>query len=72
MIILWIRKRKTSERTRQPENNRESFQKHDESMKSFSLSHPKIESARPKDIMTVDGNVLASIQNVKMGKHTQN
>lgn len=72
MLILWIRKNKTGERTCTPKNAKESFRKHNEDMKRFRLSHPEIEATSGRDIMTADGNVLATVQNVKLNKHVQN
>jgi hypothetical protein len=72
MLILWIRKRKNGERDRQSKNDKDSFQKHEEAMKRFRFSHPKIEATSPEDIITVDGNVLASVQGIKLTKYIQN
>ena len=72
MFILWIRKNKTSEKANPKKNDKKSFQKHDEAMKDFRLSHPKIEPASPQDVMTADGLVLAPVTQVKLSKHIQN
>ena len=72
MLILWIRKNKTGERTCPQKNDKESLEKHNEDMKRFRLTHPEIEATNPKDIMTADGNVLAAVQNVKLNKHAKN
>ena len=72
MFILWIRKNKTGERTCPQKNDRESFPKHDEDMKKFRLAHPKIEVTSLKGIMTIDGDILAAVQNVRLSKHAQN
>ena len=72
MLILWIRKSKTGERTCPQENDKDSFRKHDEDMKRFRLAHPKIEVTSSKDIMTPDGNILATVQKVKLDKYAQN
>jgi len=72
MLILWIRKGKTGGQTRPSKNDKESFRKHNEDMKRFCLSHPKIEATSAHDIMTADGNVLATVQQVKLNKHVQN
>ena len=70
MLILWIRKK--GEQNCQQRNATEPFQKHNEDMKNFRLSHPKIEATDPRDIMTADGNILAKVQGVKLTKNTQN
>ena len=72
MLILWIRKNKNGEQICQQKNDKKPFQKHDEAMKRFNLSHPKIESANSQDISTADGLILAPVQNVKLAKHVQN
>ena len=72
MLILWIRKSKTGERTDPPKNDKDSFQKHNEDMKRFHLSHPKMEPTSPSDIMIADGDILAAVQKVKLTKHVQN
>jgi len=75
MLILWIRKKKTTEKTCPPENDDAAFQKHNEDMKRFRLTHPEILTAGSNnidDIMTADGNILARVQKVKLTKNTQN
>ena len=72
MLILWIRKSKTGERTCPQKNDQDSFWKHNEDMKRFRLAHPKIEATNSKDIMIADGNILATVQKVKLTKHAQN
>ena len=72
MLILWIRKAKKDERTCLPKNDIEIFQKHDEKMKRFRLSHPKIEATNPQDIVTANGDILAAVHKVKLTKYTQN
>lgn len=72
MLILWIRKGKAVGQTHPPKDDKESFRKHNEDMKRFCLSHPKIEVTNVHDIMTADGNVLAAVQQVKLNKHAQN
>jgi len=72
MLIVWIRKKKTSEGNILFRNDKESQQKHNESMKSFHLTHAEINEASSNDIITTDGNVLAPVYQVKLRKHTQN
>ena len=72
MLILWIRKRKAGEPTSPKKYDKDSLRKHDEEMKKFRLSHPKIETANNEDIMMADGNILAAVQKVKLAKHVQN
>ena len=72
MLILWIRKRKTGEADCPQKDDKDAFQKHNEDMKRFYLSHPTVEAISPGDIMTPDGDILAAMQNVKLIKHAQN
>ena len=74
MLILWIRKVKTAEPSRPQKDDKNSLQKHNEDMKKFRLSHPAIEAAssKDKDIITANGDVLATVQKVKLTKHAQN
>jgi hypothetical protein len=74
MIILWVRKRKTEEQNNSSRNDLESFQKHDEIMKKFRLSHPdrEVRIVAPKDILTTDGNLLAPVDSVKLDNNKQN
>jgi len=76
MLILWIRKRKTDEQTRQQESGKDGFRKHAEDMKRFRLSHPQeievITSRDIRDIMTPDGDILAAVQKVSLSEHAQN
>ena len=72
MLIFWIRKNKTDERNCSQKNEKQPFQKHDECMKSFSLAHSKTEATRLKDMMKVDGDILATVQSVKLNRHAQN
>ena len=72
MLILWIRKGNTGEKTNQTANDKASFLKHVKEMKNFCLSHPRMETTGHKNIKTADGNILAAVQNVKLSKHAQN
>jgi hypothetical protein len=72
MLILWIRRTKTGEQTSPPKNEKESFQKHNEDMKNFRLSHPETENINPKDIITPDGIILAPVHGVKLARNVQN
>ena len=72
MLILWLRRNKNSKRNQRPKNTKESFRKHDEDMKKFCFSHPILETTGPKEIITLDRNLLVTVQNVKLARHTQN
>ena len=72
MLILWIRKSKTGEPASPKKYDKDSLRKHDEEMKRFRLTHPKTEAIKNNDVVTVDGNMLAAVQNVKLTKNTQN
>ena len=72
MIILWIRNNKKGKKqdTAQPETA--SFQQHSDEMKQFSLGHPKLESTGARDILTPEGDVLATVHEVRMALNCQN
>ena len=72
MLILWIRRSKTDKQDSPPENGKEAFEKHNEDMKKFRLSHPEMETIDPKDIITTDGAILAPVHGVKLAKNVQN
>ena len=72
MLIFWIRKNKTGERSCPQKNEKESFRKHEEDMKRFCLVHPNMETTSAKDMMKVNGDILAAVQKVKLNKHAQN
>jgi hypothetical protein len=72
MIILWVRKKKAEKQKRSTKNEMDTFQKHDETMKKFRQSHPDVKIITPRNILTTDGNLLAPIYAVKIGKNTQN
>ena len=72
MLILWIRKIKTGEQACPQKNDQDSFQRHNEDMKRLRQAHPEIASTNPRDIITADENVLATVQKVKLPKHAQN
>ena len=72
MLILWIRKSKTSEPKISNKNDKKSFQKHDEDMKKFRLSHPDMNIISANDILTTDGDILAPVHKVKLTEHAQN
>jgi stress response protein YsnF len=72
MLILWIRRNKTNKQNSPGNNDKESFQKHDEDMKRFRHSHQKLEATISKDIITTEGDVLAPVHTVMLAKHSQN
>jgi len=71
MLIMFIRKNKMGEQTHPPKNEKDYPREHNEDMKRFRLSHPK-ELKGIRDIITTDGNVLVTVQTVKLAKHAQN
>jgi hypothetical protein len=72
MLIFWIRKNKSGEQSGTPKNEKGSFQKHDEDMKRFCGVHPKLETSGARDMMKVNGDILATVQRVKLNKHIHN
>jgi len=72
MIILWIRKSKKEKQKNSLEDEKGSFQEHDEMMKKFRLGHPEFEVISDRDIITGDGNLLAPVRKVKLAEYVQN
>jgi hypothetical protein len=72
MIILWIRKNKSSKLEKETKEEKESFLTHDEKMRKFRLDHPDIGVITDNDILTGDGNLLAPVHKVKLTDHAQN
>ncbi len=75
MIILWVRKRKDEERKDTDKNDdREPFQKHDEIMKKFRISHPDrdVKIVHAGNILNTGGNLLAPVDPIKLDKNKQN
>jgi hypothetical protein len=72
MIILWVRKAKKDKEQRNPKEEKQSFQEHDEVMKKFRQAHPEFNIITDKDILTGEGNLLAPVQKVKLTEHIQN
>jgi hypothetical protein len=75
MIILWVRKRKDEEQKDTDKNDdREPFQKHDEIMKKFRISHPdrEVKIVRAGNILNAGGNPLAPVDTINLGKNRQN
>ena len=72
MIILWVRKKKAEKQKHSSGNEIDAFRKHDEIMKKFRQSHPDVKIITPRNILTTDGNLLAPIYSVRIGKNSQN
>jgi len=75
MIILWVRKRKEEEQKDTDKNdNRAPFQKHDEIMKKFRISHPdrEVKIAQVGNILNAGGNPLAPVDTIRLDKNKQN
>ena len=71
MLIFFIRKNETGERTCPSKNDQDYLREHNKDMKRFRLAHPK-ESISARDMIAADDNVLATVQTVKLTKHAQN
>ena len=72
MLILWIRKGKTDKQNGSYKTNKKQFQKHDEDMKRFRLTHPDMNIMSSNDMLTADGDILAPVNTVKLTEHVQN
>ena len=50
----------------------QAFQIHDDIMKRFRLDHQDTDVLNPKDILAGEENLLAPVQQVKLGENIQN
>ena len=71
MTIMW---KSNSEKQPRTDNKSDaaSFRKHDESMRKFHLTHPKVETKELKSANTIDWLVLFPIQKVQLTKYSSN
>ncbi len=67
MLILWFRKKKADRLNGKKEN--QVTQEREDVINQFRLEHP---DTTARDIMTEDGNLLATIQEVKLWTNIQN
>ena len=72
MLILWFRKKKADRQSGDGNKENQVFQERDDIIKQFRLEHPDIAVSNARDIMTEDGNLLATIQEVKLWGNIQN
>ena len=50
----------------------DSFRQHNEAMKQFRRTHPDLNALSNRDILTTDGDLLATIQGIRLDAHAQN
>jgi hypothetical protein len=72
MLILWIRKNRLFKQSGDDKKESQLLQERADILKRFRLEHPDIAINNAKDILTEDGNLLASIQGVKLWPNIQN
>jgi hypothetical protein len=72
MLILWIRKNKAFRQSIAEKNENQLLPEGDDVIKRFRLEHPDIAISNAKDILTDDGNLLASIEGMKLWPNIQN
>ena len=72
MLILWIRKNKAFRQDVDKTKGRQFLPEGDDVIRRFRLEHPDIAINNAKDILTEDGNLLASIEGVKLWPNIQN
>ena len=72
MLILWIRRKKTSEKKQEPAEKQKRFANHDEDMKRFKLAHSDMNIMSGDDILTDDGDILAPVNKVKLSTYAAN
>lgn len=72
MLILWFRKNKAFKQNIEDGKKTQPFSEGNEVVKQFRLEHPDVAVSNAKDILTEDGNLLASIEEVKLWENIQN
>ena len=72
MRILWIWNSNEGEPAQPGNKDVDSFRKHDEYMKKFSITHPKVEKIEANDVRTTDALTLAPLHRVKLAGYSQN
>jgi hypothetical protein len=72
MLILWFRKNKSFKQNVEEKKETQSFAEHNATMKQFRMEHLDIAVSCPNDILTDDGNLLASVETVKLWPNIQN
>jgi hypothetical protein len=72
MFILWIRKKKANAPSGDVKKANRPFREQEDAIKQFRLEHPDIAVGSARDIITEDGNLLATVQEVKLWPNIQN
>jgi hypothetical protein len=72
MFILWIRKKKADRQSGDEGKMTRLSPEREDVIKQFYLEHPDVAVSNARDIMTEDGNLLATIQEVKLWENIQN
>ncbi len=72
MLILWFRKNRAFKQNVEDGKKNQLFPEGNDIVKQFRLEHPDVAVSNAKDILTEDGNLLASIEEVKLWENIQN
>jgi hypothetical protein len=72
MFILWIRKKKADRQDGAAKQATRLSQKQEDAIQQFRLEHPDIAVGSASDIVTGDGNLLATVEEVTLWPNIQN
>ena len=72
MLIIWVRKNKAEEQSCQQTKDKECIRKHNDDMKKFRITHPKIKTEKPKEAIAAENHLLLPVQGIRLPKHSQN
>jgi hypothetical protein len=72
MLILWFRKKKAGRQSGGEKKANRLSPEQEDIIKQFRLEHPDIAISNARDIITDDGNLLATVQEFKLWTNMQN
>lgn len=71
MLILLITPRSKQEPPT-PATGEDSFRRHNEAMKQFRRAHPDLNILNARDILTADGDLLATVEGIRLDGNARN
>jgi hypothetical protein len=71
MLILLITPRNKQERP-VADSDDDSFRRHNEAMKQFRRAHPDLNTVSNRDILTADGDLLATVSGTRLDDNSRN
>jgi len=72
MLILWIRRNDKDEPSPYSDKDGESFRRHDERMKRFRVTHPKIETVKQEEATPSGLAGLIPVRRVRLAEYSYN